>query len=207
MGGTKSIPHFDDPLKSRNFEKMSYQSLEFQKAYKKLRRLKALIEIMFYSIFGSLVAIIMLSFTCYRIFTKKGFITEEHLNEAHIKSMTKLSDEEWKESLPMKKKRINRWITIALGLILIPSFFIAVIPFSLDLGYIALNDIPTFEGVVVSEVIETNRRGGTQLVTIQNEDNDEELRITIRIGNRQQGDFIRVRYLPFTRQGAKVGRR
>lgn len=162
-----------------------------------------MIEIMFYCILVSVSTIGLLSWSLKKIFTQKGFVTEKRLNEAPIRSMTRLSDREWEESLPMRKKRIDRWAMVALGFILIPTLFIVVIPFSRDLGYIAFNGIPTFEGIIVSEVIESDRRGGTQLVTIQNEESGQELRITIwRVGSRQQGDFVRVQYLPFIRQGA-----
>ena len=162
-----------------------------------------MIEFIILYAIGLSIFMFVLIWYLYCILSRKGFITIDRLNNSPVGRLAREKNpEEWKESLPIKKKRLDVGVTIMLGLFLVPGLFIFAIPSFLDLGYIAFNDIPRFEGIVTSEVREHSIGEPFQHVTIQND--NEELRIIyMRADHIRQGDFIRVQYLPFTGNGAR----
>lgn len=137
----------------------------------------------------------------YRIFVKKGFVaTEEQDKKKNVDSRIT----EWKHK---HSKIFNIVFGIVLFAFLLPANILVVFPFWKDSKYIFANSYPEFEGTIISEVETSKKLGYSQDVIIENVINRERVKVNLEAGTAQQGDYIRVKYLPYTRIGAIEGER
>lgn len=112
-----------------------------------------------------------------------------------------------KNGIKKHEKRINRVLKIIIGAGMIFGLFYILIPFVMDIGNIKNENYAIVEGVVdswdYSDEKEVKERG----VGILCNETGENISVVVYDTGIRKGDYLRVRYLPHTKQGEILYRR
>jgi len=132
----------------------------------------------------------MTGYTSYVLVTKRGFLPP--LGKGGYPEVR-----EWRDK---HKKSINIIIAIVMTALIIPGNVIIAVPFLRDFKYVVSRDYPQFEGEIVSEVRTVKGRAKSQKIVIQS--GEDTLEVSVDVGGKNKGDYIRIMYLPHLNMGA-----
>lgn len=152
-------------------------------------------EVVIHLVINNIIYVISLIVYLNVLFKKKRIIKWEQ-SPADTRNMIKNHE-----------KRINRVLKVIVGAGMILGLFFLLIPFVMDIGNIKNENYAIVEGEVDSWDYSDEKEIKERSIEISCNETGENIFVVVYDTGIRKGDYLRVRYLPYTRQGEILYRR